>query len=228
MIPALLLAPMLLRVLPPAGGHARPSRGLQGAAEAARSIRGALGLLFVISAIAAFVQRAFVTLQPIAIAAAGGSEALGATVLTAYLSAQAIGSIAGGLLADRFDRRRLLLWLTLMSVPAHLLALALPAGTFPAMAATALAGLLNMALLPPLVIMAQEASPHGAATSAGIIMGLAWAVGSIGMIGAGAVADVVGPRTAALLCMPALLGASLAALHHSLRAYSRPRPVLPG
>ena len=225
MIPGLLLVPLLLRVLPAGGGHARPATGLRGAAEALRSLRGALGLLFAISAIAAFVQRAFLTLQPIAIAAAGGSEALGATVLSTYLGAQALGSIAGGLLADRLDRRRLLLWLTLSSVPAHLLALALPYGTPPAVAATAVAGLLNMALLPPLVIMAQEASPHGAATSAGIIMGLAWGAASVAMIGAGALADVVGPRTAALLCVPMLLGAVLAALHPGLRPFSHPRPV---
>jgi FSR family fosmidomycin resistance protein-like MFS transporter len=226
MIPTLLLMPLLLRVLPATGGHARPSRGLQGVAEAARSMRGALGLLFAISAIAAFVQRAFVTLQPIAIAAGGGSEAMGATVLSVYLSAQALGSIAGGLLADRFDRTRLLLWLIVASLPAHLLALALPHGAPLALAATATAGLLNMALLPPLVIMAQDASPHGAATSAGIIMGLAWAAGSVAMIGAGAVADVIGPRSAALLCVPVLLGAALAALHPAVRPYGRARPVL--
>jgi FSR family fosmidomycin resistance protein-like MFS transporter len=226
MIPTLLLLPLLLRVLPATGGHARPSRGLQGVAEAARSLRGALGLLFAISAIAAFVQRAFVTLQPIAIAAGGGSETMGATVLSVYLSAQALGSIAGGLLADRFDRTRLLLWLIVASLPAHLLALALPHGTPLALAATATAGLLNMALLPPLVIMAQEASPHGAATSAGIIMGLAWAAGSVAMIGAGAVADVIGPRSAALLCVPVLLGAALAARHPTVRPYGRARPML--
>ena len=225
MAPALLIMPLLLRALPAVPGHARPSRGLEGAAEAARSLGGALGLLFIISAVAAFVQRVFLTLQPIAIAAAGGSEALGATTLSIYLGAQALGVVIGGPLADRFDRRHLLLGLTLASLPAHLLALALPPATLPAFAAAALAGLLNIAVLPALVVMAQEASPHGAATSAGIVMGLAWAAGAIGMIGAGALADVVGARAAALLCTPVLLAAALAAMHPSLRPYRGTRPM---
>lgn len=225
MIPGLLLTALMLRVVPDTAGHARPSRGLEGAAEAVRSLHGPLGLLFAISATAAFVQRVFLTLQPIAIAAAGGSEALGASTLSTYLSAQAVGSIIGGLLADRFDRRRLLFWLIILSIPAHLLALALTPGTFPALTATATAGLLNIALLPLLVIMAQEASPHGAATSAGIVMGLAWAAGAVVMIGAGALADVVGARAAALLCTPVLLLAAGAALHPSLLPYRRYRAL---
>lgn len=226
MIPALVLMPLLFGVLPRVPGHARPSRGLAGAAEGARSLRGALGLLFAISAIAAFVQRVFLTLQPIAIAAGGGSETLGAATLSTYLGAQALGSIAGGLLADRYDRRRLLLWLAVAAVPAHLLALALPPAGLPALAAAAVAGLFNMALLPPLVIMAQEASPHGAATSAGIIMGLAWGAGALAMIPAGALADVVGARSAALLCMPLMLAGAAAAMRPALRPYARPRPLL--
>ena len=223
MLPALLLVPLLLRAVPPVPGHARPSRGLEGMIETLGSLRGALGLLFVISTTAAFVQRVFVTLQPIAIAAGGGSEALGATTLSTYLGAQALGSVAGGLLTDRFDRRRLLLWLVVASLPAHWLALALTPGQPLTLLVTAIAGLLNMALLPPLVIMAREASPHGAATSAGIIMGLAWAAGSIVMIGAGALADVLGARSAAMLCTPVLLLAGLAALQPALGPYARAR-----
>jgi FSR family fosmidomycin resistance protein-like MFS transporter len=218
-IPALLLVPFLWRVLPADVGHGRAWTGTRGATAALRSLRGPLGLLFLVSSIAAFVQRVFLTLQPIAIAAEGGSEALGAVTLSVYLGAQTMGSLAGGLLADRFDRRRVLLGLTLASVPTHLLALGLPAASTGALVSTAIAGMLNMALLAPLVIMAQEASPHGAATSAGIIMGLAWAAGSIAMIGAGALGDVIGPRTAAIACMPVLLIASGATLHPALRPF---------
>jgi FSR family fosmidomycin resistance protein-like MFS transporter len=216
-LPALLLVPLLLRVLPAEPPPAAVNGG--GFVAVARSLRGPLGVLFAISAIAAFVQRVFLTMQPIAIAADGGSEALGAGVLSVYLGAQAVGSIAGGLLTDRYDRRHVLFWLLLCSVPSHLLALALPPAGAPALVATAVAGLLNMALLAPLVVMAQEASPHGAATSAGIIMGLAWAAGSVGMIGAGALGDVIGARPAALLSMPVLLAAAGASLHPALRPY---------
>jgi hypothetical protein len=79
-----------------------------------------------------------------------------------------------------------------------------------------------MSLLPPIVVMAQEIVPSGAAVSSGIVMGLAWAVGSLGVLPAGALGDVVGAQTAALLCTPAVLGATLLALHPSMRAYARP------
>jgi len=225
MLPALLLVPVLFRLLPAGDASEDHGRSTRGALAALRSGRAALGLLFAISALAAFVQRLFLTFQPIAIAARGGSETLGATTLSAYLAAQALGSVLGGILTDRCDRRRLLLWLTIASVPAHLLALALAPGQMITLLATAAAGLLNMALLPPLVVMGQEASPNGAATSTGIIMGLAWGIGSLGLVGAGALADMVGARSAALLCVPVLLFAALAALHPSLRPLRRPRLV---
>jgi hypothetical protein len=70
--------------------------------------------------------------------------------------------------------------------------------------------------------MAQEIIPSGAAVSSGIVMGLAWAVGSLGVLLAGALGDVVGARYAALLCTPAVLGATALALHPAMRANARP------
>lgn len=216
MIPALVLMPLIALVIPPDAARRAPTAGspFRGAAS---SLRGPLGVLFLISAIAAFVQRVFLTFQPIAIAADGGSEALGASTLSTYLVAQAAGSLAGGLLVDRYDGRRVLFWLTLLSVPMHIFAFLLPAGSTAALAITAIAGFLNMALLPPLVVMARHASPHGASTSAGIVMGLAWAAGSILMIAAGALGDAVGARNAALASIPIMLLASLLALHPALQ-----------
>ena len=92
-------------------------------------ISGPLGLAFGVSAVAAFGQRVFLTMMPIATAQAGGSEALGAAILSTYLGAQAFGTLAGGWLTDRMSRARLLLYLTLLGLPAHLLAVALAPGS---------------------------------------------------------------------------------------------------
>ena len=60
--------------------------------------------------------------------------------------------------------------------------------------------------------------PHGAAVSSGIVMGLAWATGSVGVLGTGALADVIGAQPATMLTMPVLLVALVLALHPSLRS----------
>lgn len=221
MIPVLLLAPVFYRNLPSGrserSAHLPPAPG-----EVLKLLSGPLGLVFGISAVMAWAQRAFLTMEPIIVDQAGGSEALGAAVLTAYLAAQALGTVAGGVLSDRMDRRTLLVGLCALALPAHLLAVWLTAGSAPALAAAAVAGFLGMATLPPIVVAAQEMVPRGAAVGSGIVMGLAWAAGSVGVLGTGALADVVGPRAATLATMPVILGAVFLALRPALRS---PAPV---
>src|SRR5690606_17646150 len=112
------------------------------------------------------------------------------------------GSRAGGVLGDRMDRRHLLLWLSALSLPAHALAFLLPAGSAGALLSTMTAGFLNMAHLPPLVLIAQELVPRGESLGAGIAMGAAWAAGSIAVLGIGVLADLIGVLAAALVAVP--------------------------
>jgi FSR family fosmidomycin resistance protein-like MFS transporter len=215
MLPVLVLALPLYRLLP-APRAERPAAPPPSFATALRLLAGPLGLVFGISAVGAFVQRLFLTFEPIIVHAAGGTEALGALMLSIYLGGQAVGTLVGGALTDRMDRRRLLVLLSTLSLPAHIAALALAPGSSPALAAAFVAGLLNMALLPPVVVMAQELTPGGAAVGAGIAMGLAWATGSIGVLGVGVLGDAWGAQTAALAAMPVMLLGTAFALHPSL------------
>lgn len=214
MIPGLLLAAILVLALP-----RPPARkgGGPGFWPVIRALRGPLGIIFGISAIAAFAQRLFLTMEPILVAEAGGSEAQGALALSVYLAAQAVGTLAGGALADRVHRGRLLFLLTLFSLPLHALAFALPPGSTMGFVAILGAGAVNMAVLPPIILVAQGMLPGGAGASSGVVMGLAWATGSLGIPLAGALANGLGVRTAALLCMPVLLVGCLLTLHPTLR-----------
>jgi FSR family fosmidomycin resistance protein-like MFS transporter len=216
MVPALLLTPILWRVLP-SGGSGVAAVTPPGPRRVARLLRGPLGLVFLVAALSAFVQRVFLTFMPIVTVTDGGSEALGATLLTIYMAAQAAGTLAGGALTDRMDRSRLMALLTGLAVPAHLAALAAPAGSAAGIAGALAAGFLNMALIPPTVVVAQELIPSGASVGSGIAMGLAWATGTLLLIPAGLLGDLVGPRPAALTVVPLLLLGTLAALHPSLR-----------
>lgn len=217
MIPVVVLTPLLYRALPSGRAEARrAAHPPPSPLEVMRHLAGPLGLVFGVSALMAYSQRIYVTLEPIIVARAGGSETLGAVALTVYLGAQALGTVAGGWLADRFDRRAVLSTLCGLAVPAHLLAIGLPPGSAPALVAAGCAGFLGMATLPPVVVVAQELIPRGAAVGSGIVMGLAWALGSVGVLGVGALADVVGPRTAALWSLPLALGAVILASRPSL------------
>ncbi|MFC1661410.1 MFS transporter [Gemmatimonadota bacterium] len=216
MFPGILVALVLYRVLPQ--GHADRSATLPPSPPSLlRLLRGPLGLLFGISAVGAFCQRVFLTMEPIVVARAGGSEAVGAVALSIYLGGQALGTLAGGYLSDRMDRSHLLAMLTLMAFPAHLLAVALPPGQTLALVMAGASGFLGMAMVPSIVVKAQELLPEGAAVSSGIVMGLAWAAGSLGVLGTGALGDWMGPQVAAMVSMPALLLGTLFALHPSLR-----------
>jgi predicted MFS family arabinose efflux permease len=170
----------------------------------------------------AFMQRAFLTMEPIIVAESGGTETLGAVALTVYLGAQVFGTVTGGLLADRVDRRILLIQLCFWALPAHLLAVWLGPDQALGLVAIGCAGFLGMATLPPIVVMAQEMLPTGTAISSGIVMGLAWATGSVGVLGTGILADVVGPRTATLVSMPIVLLAVALASRPALRRAADP------
>lgn len=214
MIPVILAAPLVYRSLPSGRAETRfPNRPPPAhPGEVLAHLRGPLGLIFGISAIMAFVQRSFLTLEPIIVAESGGSEALGAAALSVYLAAQAFGTVGGGVLADRMDRRVLLAHLCFWALPTHLLAVWIGPNGAAGLFATAMAGALGMATLPPIVVMAQEMVPTGTSVTSGIVMGLAWATGATGVLAAGALGDVIGPRPALLACLPvALLAVALAA-----------------
>jgi len=222
MVPGLIVAAWVWKVLPESEGRgdAIPPPSPR---TLARHLAGPLGLLFGISALAAFIQRIYLTLEPIIVAEAGGSESLGALSLTVYLSGQALGTLVGGVLTDRWDRQRLLIVATALACPAHVIAVLAAPGSATALLAAAAAGFLNMMLLPPVVVMAQEILPAGAAVGSGIVMGLAWAAGSVGVLVAGVVADQAGVVTAAAGSMPIILLGALLASHASLGPYGRAR-----
>lgn len=216
MIPGVILAVVLYRILPPGNTDRKPLPP-PSLRQVGRRLRGPLGLLLGISVTGAFVQRVFLTMQPIVVSRAGGSEAMGAISLSIYLGSQALGTLMGGYLSDRMDRGHLLAGLTFLAFPAHFLAVYLPAGQAPALFMAGAAGFLGMAIMPGIVVKAQELLPEGAAVSSGIVMGLGWALGSLGVLGTGALGDWIGPREAAMVSMPALLAGTVLALHPALR-----------
>ena len=219
MVPVVVAAPFIWLGLPaePSATERTPVPP-PAPAEVLRHLRGPLGLIFGVSATMAFVQRAFLTMEPIIVADAGGSETLGAVALSVYLGAQAFGTVLGGALADRMDRGRLLTHLCLWALPTHMAAIWIGPESVLGLLVIASAGVFGMATLPPIVVMAQEMLPTGTGVGSGIVMGLAWATGAVAVLGTGWLADGVGPRTATLASMPLILVAVYLASRPTLRA----------
>ena len=222
MLPAVVLTPLVFLALPPDSrdGHAHAT--LPTPRMVVALLKGPLGVMFGISATMSFVQRTFLTMEPIIVSVNGGSEDLGAVALSLYLGAQSFGMVMGGMLADHMNRRTLLVRLCTAALPAHLVAIWLGPGTALGFGAIAAAGFLGLATLPPLVVMAQENLPSAAGLSSGIVMGLAWATGSLGVLGTGALADAIGPYVAAMVSMPVMLVALGLALHPALEPLTLP------
>jgi len=221
MIPGIVVCGVLLKVLPSDRPH-RDAPKPPPFLEVLRALRGPLGVIFVIGALSGFLQRLFLTLSPIISFQDGVSEATGALGLSAYLGGQAIGTIVGGVLSDRMNRAHLLAGLTALALPAHFFAFWLPAGSLLMLLFAAVAGLLNLALMPPVIVLAQEILPDSKGVGSGIVMGLAWALGSIFVIGFGFLADGIGPQLSAIVSLPLLLIGTALAFHPSLRLYRTP------
>jgi FSR family fosmidomycin resistance protein-like MFS transporter len=222
MLPALVFTPLVYLALPSDDERHGASASLPTPGAVVALLKGPLGLMFGISATMSFVQRTFLTMEPIIVAEGGGSETLGAVALSLYLGAQSFGMVMGAMLADRMNRRTLLVRLCFWALPAHLAAVWFGPGNPMGLAAIATAGFLGLSTLPPLVVMAQESLPSAAGVSSGIVMGLAWATGSIGVLGTGALADAIGPFAAALVSMPVMLVALGLALHPALEPVTVP------
>ena len=106
----------------------------------------------------------------------------------------AFGNLGTGRLADKYGRRNIILWTTLLSIPA-VLGLAQWPG-IPGFFFAAALGLLAAATVPLLLVMAQQLMVGQAGLASGAILGLGFVAGAIGAPVFGAIADSVGTQNA--------------------------------
>jgi FSR family fosmidomycin resistance protein-like MFS transporter len=118
-----------------------------------------------------------------------GPEFYGPLATTLVL-ASAVGTIGCGSLADRYGRRTVILATLVLTVPAVLLYTMYP-GPW-AFATAILIGFLAASTAPLLLLMAQQLMAARAGLASGLVMGLGFVTGAIGIPINGAIADAIG------------------------------------
>jgi FSR family fosmidomycin resistance protein-like MFS transporter len=113
---------------------------------------------------------------------------------TTLLLTSALGTVGCGNLADRYGRRMLLIGSAILSVPSILLFAQFPG--VPAFFTASMIGLLFASAGPLLLVIAQQLMAGRAGMASGLILGLGFVMGAIGVPIMGAFADAYGMQNA--------------------------------
>jgi FSR family fosmidomycin resistance protein-like MFS transporter len=111
-------------------------------------------------------------------------------LVTTLVLASAFGTVGCGSLADRYGRRTVILATLALSVPAILLFTLFP-GPW-AFGSAILIGFLAASTAPLMLLMAQQLMSARAGLASGLVMGLGFVTGAIGVPINGAIADAIG------------------------------------
>ncbi|MGC9530413.1 MAG: MFS transporter [Candidatus Bipolaricaulaceae bacterium] len=148
----------------------------------------------------------------------GASVTLGGISITVYAMSGALGGLVGGRLSDQWGRRRVIVGALVGAIPFFYLFLITDGAL--SMLFLALGGMFMLSSNPVSVIFAQELFPDHRGVVSGMVMGLAWGVGSLLITLVGYLGDLLGLEMALGLVTTLLVPAAWVAL--SLREQGPP------
>ena len=217
--PGLLVAALLATVLPGLIATPADSGTSRAAREGGRPMRGAMALLIGVVTVRSWTQLGLVTYVPfLYVDVLGQDPRVVGPLLFLFLGAGAVGTLAGGPIADRWGSRRYLVASFLLSVPLIALFLWRPGGWLAAVALAA-TGFVLVSSFSITVALGQAYLPKSLGMAAGLIVGLAIGTGGIGVTILGWVADHWGLFAALHLVAALPLAGLVAAL-----SLPEPRP----
>jgi FSR family fosmidomycin resistance protein-like MFS transporter len=140
----------------------------------------------------------------------GFSLVVAGSSFTVFMLCGAAGGMTGGLLADRVGRKPLIVTSFILTLPAFFAFLFLrgPFSFLP----LAVLGFLLFLSEPACIVLAQELAPHKARIASSLVMGLAWGISGLGLLGTGALADRLGIESTLVFLILLPAGALLSSL----------------
>ena len=132
----------------------------------------------------------FQSFTPTWYAQLGYGPAFYGPLATTLVLASAVGTVGSGSLADRYGRRTVILGTLVLSIPAILLFTLFP-GPW-AFGSAILIGFLAASTAPLMLLMAQQLMAARAGLASGLVMGLGFVTGAIGVPINGRIADSIG------------------------------------
>ena len=224
-VPALAIAAVLVAARPYLAGFAPDVETATRTAAEPGEPRG-MALLLGVIGLRSVAHMGLFTFVPLWEVAKGTGAAYGTRLLSLFLLAGAAGTLAGGPLADRFGRRRVLLWSLVAATPLVLAYVAV-GGTLGAIALVA-SGPVIIGTFGVTLVMSQEYLPARVGMASGLSIGLAIGSGGVAALALGALADAIDLHTALFLTAagPAVAVALTLLLPPSRRVrVSEPSPV---
>jgi FSR family fosmidomycin resistance protein-like MFS transporter len=173
---------------------------------------GSLSRVILVTMLRSWVFLAMLQLSPIWYSELGFSSEFYGPLASTMIFAGAVGTLFGGNFADRIGQRRVIVGALALTIPALLLYVAFPGPQ--GLLLAALFGLFCDASLSVTLVMAQRLVPGRIGIASGVILGLGFVTGGVGVPITGRIADVFGMQTALaslaiLLILAALVGLTL-------------------
>ena len=203
-LPALLTIPLMASVLPPLArrpAHAAPLLWRRHARPAST--------LVAFAALRSFVLYALLTLLPILANRSGTSLIGGASLISVLLVVGVIGNMSGGLIADRFGRRVVLVGSSILT--ALLIAIYLTSWGWISWAVMGLLGIALFSALPVSVLVGQDIFPENRSLGSGIALGLGNSLGALLLLAFGFASHALGIHRALWTLPPVALACAFLA-----------------
>jgi FSR family fosmidomycin resistance protein-like MFS transporter len=166
---------------------------------------GALAPVMMVVMLRSWVFMAVVTFAPVWYRDLGYDVRFYGLLASVIIASGSLGTLLGGVLADRVGQRRILVGSLALAIPALLVFAGFPGPL--ALLTGALFGILADASISVTLVAAQRLLPGRMGVASGLILGMGFVTGGIGAPVTGAVADLVGIQQALSLTSVLLLAA---------------------